>query len=77
MKSIGNFVLALLIGCCTPLLIWIGAGNALYQSRKRASQLKRALPNVSCRIDTDCPPGFICVGGFCVPERGAPEAGHA
>ncbi len=69
MKRLRNCALALLIGFCTPLLIWVGAGCALYQSRKQKELLKQALPNVACFIDTDCPPGFICWRGRCVPAQ--------
>jgi hypothetical protein len=24
-----------------------------------------------CTIDTDCPPGYLCVGGRCVPQLSA------
>jgi len=65
MKRLRNCTLALLIGFCTPLLIWVGAGCALYQSRKQKELLKQALPNVACSIDSDCPPGFVCVSGQC------------
>ncbi len=63
MKRLRNCGLALLLGCCTPLLIWVGAGSALYQSRKQI------LKNIACAIDADCPPGFVCAGGSCVPAK--------
>ncbi len=69
MKRFRNCIVALLIGLSTPLLIWVGAGAALYQQRKQANLLKQALPNLVCSLDTDCPPGFVCVGGRCVPAR--------
>ena len=62
MKSIGKCLLAVGIGCISPLLIWTGAGVALYQGSKR-SKLARQV----CAIDADCPPGFVCQGGQCVP----------
>ena len=68
MKRLRNCMLALLIGCCTPLLIWVGAGTALYQRRKEKNPLKRALSNLVCSVDIDCPPGFVCVEGRCVPS---------
>ena len=69
MKRLRNCMLALLLGCCTPLLIWIGAGVALYQRKKLTNLLKQALPNLACALDVDCPPGFVCLSGYCVPEK--------
>ena len=64
MKSIGKCFLAIGLGCISPLLIWTGAGVALYQSGKRSR-----LAKLVCSIDTDCPSGFVCQGGQCVPAR--------
>ena len=41
-------------------IIWVGAGSALYQSRKKA------LPK-TCAFDADCGPGFVCINGRCIP----------
>ncbi len=64
MKSLRNFSIALILGMCMPVLIWIGMGSALYQRGKEGSLLREA-----CAIDTDCPPGFACVNGRCLPAR--------
>ena len=69
MKRLRNCTVALLIGVCAPALIWAGAGSALYQSRRQGSPLKQALANLACSIDNDCPSGFVCVSGHCVPAR--------
>ena len=68
MKRLRNATFALLLGFSAPILIWVGAGSALYQSRKRAKLLEKAIPNLACSIDADCPPGFVCIGGRCVPQ---------
>jgi hypothetical protein len=31
-------------------------------------RLKRVMSRV-CSIDADCPPGYHCIGGHCVPNR--------
>ena len=36
--------------------------------RKRAQDLSRGEDRFTCSIDTDCPPGFVCMGGQCVPQ---------
>jgi hypothetical protein len=65
MKRFRNCCTALLIGCSAPLLIWVGAGAALYQQRKAAKSRAAS----ECAVNSDCPPGFVCVGGHCVPEN--------
>jgi uncharacterized protein (DUF927 family) len=69
MRGFRNVTYALLISLATPVLIWVGAGSALLHSRKESEQLKKAIPNLVCSIDTDCPPGFMCVNGRCVPVK--------
>lgn len=63
MRRLRNMVLAFLIGCSTPILIWVGAGSALYQRRK-----EKTLPG-ACSIDADCPLGYVCVSGRCMPAE--------
>ncbi len=69
MKHLGNCVMALLFSCCIPLLIWTGVGVALYQRRKDTNLLRQAIPNLACFIDADCPPGYVCFNGCCVPHE--------
>ena len=69
MKRLRNCLVALLFGISAPVLIWVGAGSALYQSRKRAKMLEKALPNLACAINADCPPGYVCINGRCVLEK--------
>jgi len=69
MKSFRNVCVALLFGCFMPVLIWVGVGTAVYQFRKEAKQVKQAIPDSVCSIDTDCPPGYICISGRCVPAH--------
>ncbi len=69
MKRLRNCLVALLFGISAPVLIWVGAGSALYQSRKRAKMREKALPHLACAIDADCPPSYVCVDGRCVLEK--------
>ena len=49
MRRLHNCIIALLLGCCAPLLIWVGAGSALYRGGnkrnfyKEHSQIRDAL----------------------------------
>ncbi|RJQ39107.1 MAG: hypothetical protein C4555_03915 [Dehalococcoidia bacterium] len=29
--------------------------------------VRRASSNLTCSVDADCPQGFVCVGGRCIP----------
>ncbi len=69
MRRLRNCILALFLGCCAPLLIWVGIGVVLFQRRKEANLLEQALPDLVCSVTSDCPPGFVCLNGRCVPER--------
>jgi hypothetical protein len=68
MRHLRNALLALLIGCFVPMVIWVAGGVALYQRRKGRELAGAALPDLACSIDTDCPHGYMCVNGYCVPD---------
>jgi hypothetical protein len=50
-----------------PVLIWVAFPIAIRELllRWHESRLPRVM---ACRIDTDCRPGYICIGGRCVPQ---------
>ena len=66
MRRFRNAALALLLGCCAPVIIWVVGGVALYQASSPSR--KRVLRTLVCSVDTDCPPGYVCVNGSCMPE---------
>lgn len=68
MKKVGYILLAVLVGILMPFTIWAAAGSALYSQRQRSKLVKKALSSLVCKIDVDCPPGYICVDGRCIPE---------
>lgn len=51
-----------------PLLFLVGAGVGLYKNNVSVSA-RKAVFVVKCSIDTDCPAGYVCVGGRCLPAR--------
>lgn len=72
MRRFRNALIALLIGCFVPVVIWVAGGVALYQassqSRKRRELARAKVSNLVCSIDADCPPGYVCLNGCCVPQ---------
>ncbi len=66
MKRLRNCIVAMLLGCCAPVLIWVGVASAIYQRRKITKLFEEALPNLACSINSDCPPGYVCVNGYCI-----------
>ncbi len=69
MKCLGKCCVALVFACCTPLLIWVGAGAAFYQSRKSLKSSEKFNETRGCSIDSDCPQGYVCLNGMCVPSN--------
>ena len=43
-------------------------GSFLLRDRKASTKGRAA--QLVCRVDTDCPSGYICSNGVCVPKHG-------
>jgi len=67
MRPIAYVPLFLLVAMLIPVLIWVAFAIAIRELslRWRESRLPSALV---CRLDTDCPPGYVCLAGRCVPQ---------
>lgn len=67
----GSVFLAGLVGISTPLLIWVAIVIALRQifAEWRAIRCQLLGGNLVCNLDTDCPPGYACIDGRCLPAR--------
>lgn len=63
MNSVFNVMLALTLGLLAPVLIWVGVAGSIIEARRRRKA------GTSCAIDTDCPSGFVCMNGRCVPQH--------
>ena len=69
-------ILALAIGILVVLFplayIWyINVGGILIaiNSWKAVKQTEKAPSNLMCSIDSDCPPGYVCLNGRCMPQK--------
>ncbi len=52
-----------------PAIIAFGiSGGFTFSERRRVTE-KRKAPGRVCRLDVDCPGGYICEDGVCVPAR--------
>ncbi len=43
--------------------------EAVRDSLRRRARAEAEVLNPACSIDADCPEGFICANGRCVPEK--------
>ncbi len=68
-KRAGALLLTLLIGISLPLLIWIAVVIGFWQLFTEWRVLRGGLlaGNLACSINTDCPSGYQCIGGKCLP----------
>lgn len=69
MKRLGYVLLFLVAGALYPLyLTWGGLGIYTYKSLKTAGAAKKGTP-LACSVNADCPPGYMCLDGRCIPEQ--------
>ncbi len=54
---------------CAPVLIWTAAVVNCRQAivERRARRKLSPAGEFACRLDDDCPPGYYCQDGRCVP----------
>ncbi len=65
MEQIVGVLQAIGIFVALPTLIgFIIVGSFLLWDRR--ARLKHGVSELACTINTDCPPGFVCVNGLCV-----------
>ena len=75
MRRVAYTLLFLLAGILMPVLIWVAFFVAIRRPlvlslRQLALPWRRRLAStMACRIDSDCPPNYVCVGGKCMPAR--------
>lgn len=52
-------------GVTPPIEEWVELGSVLLLLRGQG------VPPVECTVNADCPEGYVCVDGVCVPEEEA------
>lgn len=40
---------------------------AFFQPWKHKARIEKSIAELACSVDADCPPGYVCVSGRCVP----------
>jgi hypothetical protein len=64
-------VLILVVGGLILLLplafiLYLNIGGLYHMIRQERSK-KEEILGLTCSIDSDCPPGYVCLDGMCVP----------
>ena len=69
-KRAGAVFLVVLAGISAPLLLWVAFILAFQQvfAEWRTTRPQLLSGNLICSIDTDCPPGYQCIGSRCLPR---------
>jgi hypothetical protein len=50
------------------LYVNVGGISKVLRKRQESGVFKRVLRNMTCSVNDDCPDGYVCVGGRCVPD---------
>ena len=66
LQGLGFFVvLPVLVG-----LIIISSSIMFQQLKtKMAGNIKGSIDNLVCSVDADCPTGYVCINGQCIPQN--------
>ena len=64
-----NVLLAVLCSLLLPLILLAALGLAVHRIFIEWQYIRKRLLSggVTCGINNDCPPGYECVGGRCIP----------
>ena len=57
---------AILVMLFPAAFVWFICIGGIYAAIRGEKAARSAL---ICSIDTDCPPGHLCVNGHCVPQK--------
>lgn len=62
-----SFLLVIGVSVAAPAFIAFGVVGAFRLGERRRATEKREVVGMVCRVDADCPPGYTCRDGSCVP----------
>lgn len=71
-ETILTSAIAALVVLSPAAFIWymnVGGIHQAIKRRKVAKLFEKALSNLTCSVNADCPPGYVCIGGHCVPQK--------
>ncbi|OGN99084.1 MAG: hypothetical protein A2Y58_03510 [Chloroflexi bacterium RBG_13_51_52] len=70
LKRCGVTGMVLLAGISAPFLIWWGAIYCMRQIYREYWHIRGWLQagKLACSLDNDCPPGYVCIDGRCMPH---------
>ncbi|MDP2917706.1 MAG: hypothetical protein Q8O16_07255 [Dehalococcoidia bacterium] len=66
-RKVPYILLFFMVAILMPVLIWIGLGIAIRDLLRRWRE-SWLVSTLVCRFDTDCPPGWVCIAGKCMPR---------
>jgi hypothetical protein len=67
MRRIAYVPLFLLVAILMPVLIWVALVLVIRQLLLHWQE-SRLPSTLVCSFDSDCPPGYVCIAGRCVPQ---------
>jgi len=68
-RQAGVLFLVVIAGIFIPLLLWVALVTALQLifAEWRTTRPQLLAGNLTCSIDANCPSGFRCIDGRCLP----------
>jgi len=72
-QGIIALLLAIMVLFPAAFVAYVNAGSFYtairYSSGKSRAGRREEIASYFCTIDTDCPPGYVCLNGHCVPQK--------
>ena len=77
MEGLGLIILvvvAILVLLPVAFIAYVNVGGSYraiqyFSGARRVDKRVKISSRIACSIDADCPPGYVCANGHCVPSR--------